>query len=157
MSFTPLFGAHYKDFLSIFQKLNDFFHGLDIDKISKHYLNNTNINNATQVRRKIYEFVGDLAIKCPTYHFAKRFSQYTSPQTNVLFYLLTHSAYPGRYGYDFGVHHGSELELVFGHPLLFRKSNSNENIEFSKEVMKLFTDFAKTGLISKQMSIELQF
>ena len=153
LAFNP-FGLHLRDFQLLVNTCDKDYHNLDFDKLARYYFNGTNVNNSTQVKRKLWEFAGDLTIKCPTYHFAKGYSRHSSADTNVYFYELTHTAYKNRYGIDHGVHHTADLELVLGHPLLFPNTTSEESIEFSKEVMKLFTDFAKTGLISKQISIK---
>ena len=134
---------------TIVNKTVKIYHVLDIERLFKYYLKNVDQNNMTALRWKLYEYIGDLCIKCLTYYFTKLFSQHSANKTNVYLFELTHSAYEGRWGFDWGIHHGSDFELMFGHPILFPGSTTKENLEFSNEYMKLFTDFAKTGFPSE--------
>ena len=103
------------------------------------------MNDSDAIKWKLSDFVGDLMMKCPTYHFAKRYAEQSSDETNVFFYELTHKASDMIKGLDLGIYHGADIELVFGSLLLKPETTSEENIRFSKEVMKLWTDFAKYG------------
>ena len=143
---NELLKFRHEDFLDTVYEADQMYHNLDVEKITRYYMNNTDANNSTAVRAKIWEFVGDLGMKCPTYLFAKRFSKTDSPKANVYVYELTHAPLSVHgIGSNFGVHHKAGMELLFGLPLTL-KSASEEDKEFSKEVMKLFTDFAKKGL-----------
>jgi carboxylesterase type B len=44
-----------------------------------------------------------------------------------------------------GIYHGAELEFVFGLPFLDPESSSEIDRNLSKNVMSLWTNFAKTG------------
>ncbi|CAG2119201.1 unnamed protein product, partial [Medioppia subpectinata] len=46
----------------------------------------------------------------------------------------------------FGVTHGDELQFVFGLPFLYpQKTDTEVDKQFSRDVMKMWTDFAKYG------------
>ena len=63
-----------------------YFHDLNVKNITDFYLNNVNTNDSNAVKWKIWDFTGDVLIKCPTYLFAKRYAEHSSTETNVFFY-----------------------------------------------------------------------
>jgi acetylcholinesterase/cholinesterase len=92
---------------------------------------------------------GDLLITCPTHFFAEEFAK-VSPKDSVYFYELTYKQkLPGIFGCSdpdwMGICHTSDLGFVFGLPLLMPQSSSQIDQDFSKTVMSLWTNFAKTG------------
>ncbi len=44
--------------------------------------------------------------------------------------------------------HGNEIEFVFGHPLNNPQFYKQEELAFAENVVKLWTNFAKTGFVS---------
>ncbi len=114
----------------------------------KFYLSNIDPNNEIALRLSFSQFFGDLIITCPTYLFAKQFAEY-SPKEKVHFYELTYVRNNSKlFGCDtewMGVCHGADLEFVFGLPFLKPESSSEVDRNFSKKVMSLWTNFAKTG------------
>jgi carboxylesterase type B len=114
----------------------------------KFYLSNIDPNNETALRIRFSQFYGDIVITCPTYLFAKLFAQ-NSPKEKVYFYELTYQRNNSKlFGCDtewMGVCHGADLEFVFGLPFLKPESSSEVDRNFSKKVMSLWTNFAKTG------------
>ena len=105
-------------------------------------------------KHKIWDFFGDLVIKCPTYLFAKRYAEQSSHDSNVYFYEFTHSLKQLIPGVDLGVYHGSDLFFLFGLPLLEPKTTSEANIRFTKDIVIQWTDFAKYGLeLQKSLTI----
>jgi len=46
-----------------------------------------------------------------------------------------------------GAVHGEEIPYVFGIPLVVQKFYSLQEIELSKTIMNVWTNFAKTGLV----------
>ncbi|XP_054165692.1 cholinesterase-like, partial [Oppia nitens] len=96
-----------------------------------------------------FDVFGDLMMACPTYQFAKNYAQHTSAEhSNVYFYEITyHRTYskgdPLEY---FDVSHGADLPFVFGLPLIDPQKTDTENdIKFTRDVMKMWTNFAKYG------------
>ncbi len=114
----------------------------------KFYLSNTDSNNETVLRQSFSQFYGQMHITCPTYLFAKQFAQY-SPKGKVYFYELTYQRNNSKlFGCDtewMGVCHAADLEFVWGLPFLKPESSSEVDRNFSKKVMSLWTNFAKTG------------
>jgi acetylcholinesterase len=48
-----------------------------------------------------------------------------------------------------GVLHGDEIEYIFGYPLSNKALNYTESErQLSRQIMKYFTEFAKTGLVN---------
>ena len=122
---------------------NPMFHNIDVEKVTEFYLNNTNMNDLNAIKWRISDFFGDLAIKCPVYLFAKRYAELSSDKTNVFLYELTHN--PDNEGLKRGVRHGADVAFIFGLLLLKPNTTSEEDLRFSEEVVKLWTDFAKYG------------
>ena len=120
------------------------FPGLNFPKITEYYLKNADKNSTEALKQAFYEFFGDLVIKCPTYFFVKQFAEY-SPKSKAYFYEWTHPSHliGPLLGCtkDMGVCHASEIEVVFGLNALSHSSDA----QFSKDVMKIWTNFAKYG------------
>ena len=119
--------------------------------ISVEYLKNLNYSEPNAVRFALFKSFGDLAIACPTYFFAKLFSQVSDPKTNTFLYELTHSSNGKQFEDSLGVIHSADLAFVFGAPLL-TPTATEEDRQFSAVVMKYWTDFAKYGKPSKEWS-----
>ena len=134
-----------EDFEEFIDKLNPQFHNLNAKQIKDFYLKNVNKNSSDAIKWKMYDLYGDLLLKCPTYLFAKRYAERSSNETNVFFYELTHQAKGAAYEHEFGVYHGADIDFVFGLPLRKPNDYSEEDIEFSKQVIKYWTHFAKYG------------
>ena len=99
---------------------------------------------------KIYDFYGDILIKCPTYLFAKQYALRSHRSDHVFFYELTYTCDKAKAN-DFGVAHGADLPFMFGQPLIAEPPGNafqytQEDIEFSKQMVKYWTNFAKHGL-----------
>ena len=45
-------------------------------------------------------------------------------------------------------YHGADIPYVFGIPLLEGSTAKESEVKFSKNIMKLWSDFAKTGLVT---------
>ena len=75
----------------------------------------------------------------------KRYAEQLSPETGVYFYQLSHIMKEFIAGHDLGVHHSADLDFVFGLSLVETNTTSDQNIRFTEEVMKLWTNFAKYG------------
>ena len=120
------------------------FPRLNADEIADFYLKRqTNRNSSSALKWAYYDFFGDIYIACPTYEFAKHFAQF-SPKKNVFFYKWTYIPSYNTHK-AMGVPHGAENTYVFGGPVLKNASDK----QFSKDVMKMWTNFAKYGYISE--------
>ena len=129
-----------EDFKAQANYFNIFMHGLKIDNLVKFYLANT-----SEPLQAFNKFVSDGTMICPTYLFAMTFDLMSNRANHVYFYELTYKSKLYSYRTDSDVIHGSELPFVFGQPLLTPEDNNWEDIEFSRQVMKLWTDFVKYG------------
>ena len=119
------------------------FPHLNADEITDFYLKRqTNRSGIDALKWAFYDFYGDIYITCPTYQFTKHFAK-SSPKKNVFFYEWTYIP-----SYDthkeMGVPHGAETTYVFGGLVLKNASDK----QFSDDVMKMWTNFAKFGYIS---------
>ena len=141
-----------EDFSSFVKITNGLFHNIDIKNITQFYMNGINDNDSEAIKRKFFDFFGDIAIKCPTYWFAKRYAQHSKHRENVFFYELTYTA-DKEIEKKLGVIHSSDVQFVFGHPLIASDRTvqnsilyTKQDIEFSKQIIKYWTNFAKYGL-----------
>ncbi|CAG2121416.1 unnamed protein product, partial [Medioppia subpectinata] len=105
-----------------------------------------NKSDPEAVKWQLNDLFGDLMITCPTHQFAVNYGQ-QSAESNVYFYELTYHRTPTKPGPDmFGVTHGEEVPFVFGLPLIYpQKTDTEIDKQFSRDVMKMWTDFAKYG------------
>lgn len=147
-SYTKFFNKTVTEevFKQFIEEINPYFHDLNAEKITDFYLKSVDKNNSDAIKQKIYDFYGDILIKCPTYLFTKGYAERSLNETNVYFYEFNYTSIDDKTGQQFGVYHGSELKFVFGLPLLEPKnSTSEEVIEFTKDMIRWWTDFAKYG------------
>ena len=108
------------------------------------YLKNTDLKNSSAIKWRIYDFIGDVMFKCPTYSFTKRYAEQSGEENNVFFYELTHSAKPADYQQKMGISHDALSEFVFG-LIILQNGTLPENIKLSREIMRLWTNFARNG------------
>ncbi|CAG2107546.1 unnamed protein product [Medioppia subpectinata] len=135
-----------KEFHDYAQGFDSMFHNLNADNITTFYMSSINKSDPEAVKWQLYDLFGDLLITCPTHQFAVNYGQ-QSAESNVYFYELTYHRTPSKPGPDmFGVTHGDELQFVFGLPFLYpQKTDTEIDKQFSRDVMKMWTDFAKYG------------
>ncbi|CAG2103293.1 unnamed protein product, partial [Medioppia subpectinata] len=134
-------------------RANESYHGLDLQSVRKQFLKDNDLTNHTsdELRQAFYAFFGDLHVKCGGYLMAKEYAKHQDKNKHhVYMYELTYqSKWAKNMGCDektMGICHGSDLEFVWGNAIwMDPKSHTPLDIEFSKYVMKLWTNFAKTG------------
>ena len=129
---------------------NNVFHNIDINTVYDFYLSGMTSKDANAFKWKIYDYYGDILIKCPTYLFAKRYAMQSHRSDHVFFYHLTYTCDKAQ-AQEFGVFHAADLPFVFGQPLIAEPPHNafkytDEDIEFSKQIIKYWTNFAKYGL-----------
>ena len=129
------------------------FIGLNLTKLEQFYLKNIDLDNSTAIKWQIYNAFGDLLMKCPTYFFAKRYAEECDVKTNVFAYEFADCVFDVK-NEAVGVRHGSDVSAVFGLPLL-NATATEEDKEFSRTVIKYWTNFAKYGLDSGNVLISL--
>ena len=132
--------------------MDDRFHGLDIQKVIDFYLKGVDTNSSLALKQAFSKFYGDLTLKCSTYWFAKRLA--TIPERvntkGVYFYEVSYQWTPfaeifGCNEPTMGICHGADTPFVFGDTLLLGLETNETDIEFTKYVMKLWTNFVKYG------------
>ena len=131
---------------NIMSTTKDHYQGIDPQKVADYYLKNVDQNDKDALKRAFLAFHGDIMMKCPTYFFAKQFSQ-NNPERKAYFFEQTYqSATRGDWcdAKRVGICHGADVEFTFGNFLSNPKS-AKIDIDFSKEMMKMWTNFAKTG------------
>ena len=138
---TNMTKQDFIDFYDVVLKTNP---GIDKLDLAGHYLKNWNESDNDAIKWAIYDSLGDLTIKCPTYFLAKGYTQANNNTTDTFFYELTHSALGEKVEELLGIPHTAELAFVFGTPF-FNPSATTGDREFSRVVMKYWTDFAKYG------------
>ncbi|CAG2166539.1 unnamed protein product, partial [Oppiella nova] len=135
-------------FAQIVRKMNDYFHELNVEEVVDHYLKDVDKSSSDAIRWRYYDLFGDLLMTCPTYLFARHLAE-QSVHRNVYFYELTYQS-DGRLGgcdeKTMGICHGSELEFVFGRSVLIGPTAKKLDVDFSREVMTYWTNFAKNGV-----------
>ncbi|XP_054165658.1 cholinesterase 2-like [Oppia nitens] len=144
-------------FDKLLNEMDNDFHNLEIDKLLTHYLNNANnsINDSNNLLNALGTLYGDLLMVCPTYLFTKLLSMVQNYGKNVYYYRFDYKSdkmdnpwkilekYMGLNGSL--IHHSSDLDFVFGTPIIKQQDFSELDYDFSLEVMKMWTDFAKYG------------
>ncbi|XP_054163854.1 acetylcholinesterase-like [Oppia nitens] len=108
-------------------------------------LNGNETDTPENWARKIASVFGDIMFICPTLSFADKFSALNS---TVYMYIFTHRAHNSVWGKWMGVTHHDELNYVFGVPLRYPNMFDGQDINFSKRLIKTWTQFAKTGSVS---------
>ena len=129
---------------------NQIYHDINEGKVTEFYLQNVDKTNSTALKRAFWYFLGDIMMKCPTYYFAKQFAQ-NNPKRKTYFFEQTYELDMERDEKTLGIHHGADVPFVFGLPLLNPQNSTKVDIEFSIEVMKMWTNFAKTGYEFKNL------
>ena len=131
-----------KDFLQYTQGFDSLFHNLNATAITDFYLAHVNKSDPEQVKWQLFDMFGDLMITCPTHQFAVNYAK-QSDKSSVYFYETT---YQRHHSTLYNVTHGAELDFVFGLPLIYPDKNDTEiDRQFSRDVMQMWTDFAKYG------------
>ena len=111
-----------------------------------------NESNSEVLVEKLIEVLGDLSFICPLNQVARELS---SLAKDVYFYLYTHvsrSTTPWSPWFGSTLH--DEVAFIFGHPLRFPHKYSGVDIDLSKRLISVWTEFAKTGVIKAQDKVE---
>ena len=115
------------------------------DELIRYYTRNIKMENSTDVKWRLFNMIGDLTMKCPTYLFAKRYAERSVNRSKVFFYELTHSPYEESIVRQLGVIHSSELDFVFGQPIKNQLYFGRTDVQFSRQLMTFWTNFIKYG------------
>lgn len=154
-----LLTVYYPQYFGFFGKKSQKLNASTADNLFKSILNNTlkdvsGTDNVTQTilgrlskndyrknRKIIYDFMGDFLLVCPTVYFAESYSRYGK---DVYFYFFEHRPSRTPWAKWTGVNHYEEVQFVFGSPVKENKY-TDEEVELSKLMMKMWSNFAKYG------------
>ncbi|CAG5131703.1 unnamed protein product, partial [Candidula unifasciata] len=109
------------------------------DLIKEEYMKDSN-SSYTQLLDAI---TGDKSFKCPVLNFASSLTR--NGNNHVYTYSFEHRVSTNPWPAWSGVVHGYEIELIFGLPLAMSSVYTEEEKSLSLQMMKLWTNFAKTG------------
>ena len=108
-------------------------------------------------RKAISDAFGDYHLVCPTILFAEEVAKSASPNQLSYTYRLIQPLTSVRlfdcHGW-MGVCHGEDYIYLFGLPLRFQDIFTKEETQLSIDMILAWTDFAKTGKISKINGVE---
>jgi carboxylesterase type B len=145
--FPDVHNLTVEEFKFLVSTINQMYHGLDAENVTQFYFKNIDPKDPGASVRAFEVFIGDLSLKCSTYLFAKQFAT-NAPSKNVYSYELTSESQfmtnatgcpPGK------VCHSADIPFVFGRPFINPDLFSHEETVFSRDIMKMWTNFAKTG------------
>ncbi|XP_054165718.1 acetylcholinesterase-like, partial [Oppia nitens] len=139
--------AKFTDYIN---KTDLLFHNLNATKIEDFYLKSVDKTNASALRRAFQDFFGDVALKCPTYLFARQLNKIKTKTKNVYFYEFTYisekfSKYLPNNIHKKDICHGSDIPYVFGLPFIMPDMFEPIDQTFSKSIIQMWTEFTKTG------------
>ena len=114
-----------------------------LESILFEYKHSYPVGGPTVMPRDILDdLLGDLEFVCPTNDFAHSYSENGN---KVYMYNFRQRSSINSWPKWMGVMHGYEIEYVFGDPMEPSKGYENHEKQFSLNVMKYWTNFAKYG------------
>ncbi|CAG2117930.1 unnamed protein product, partial [Medioppia subpectinata] len=125
--------------------LSDKYRNIDVDKVCDHYLNGVHKTNSSQLKAALSALYGDLVFTCPTYRFAKAYAKSGQRVYSYRFNFHTR-LWVDYYGCpQWAVCHASDGDFIFGKILRKPHLFTETDYDFSIDVIKMWTNFAKTG------------
>lgn len=119
-----------------------------LDSVIFEYTDWTNETNPLVLRQQYMDVITDASFKAPAVRSAQEF---VKNNMTTYFYCFDHTVSSLRKKFPWvGVFHGSDIKYVFGNPLVNYNLSANETdqdveIQFSKKIMTMWSDFAKKG------------
>ncbi|XP_054724249.1 acetylcholinesterase-like [Uloborus diversus] len=110
--------------------------------VVRHYLGHVNEYDYQEVREQTYHALGDFFKTCPVIYFGDSFAK---AGRDVYFYYFNHRPAVSQFAYWMGVYHFSQVQFTFGRPLADKEGYTGEEIDLSRYMMTLWTNFAKYG------------
>jgi carboxylesterase type B len=102
------------------------------------------VNDSQQVWNRYVQLVGDIIFVCPDYVFINEFS--ASGRVVYYYRFKPRPSSSARSQWTNAIH-SDEIGFVFGVPLIKNNDYTFEEKELSKTMMKVWTKFAKYGLV----------
>uniref|UniRef100_A0A182J9S0 Carboxylesterase type B domain-containing protein n=1 Tax=Anopheles atroparvus TaxID=41427 RepID=A0A182J9S0_ANOAO len=131
-----------EEFLQAVRELNPYVNGAARQAIVFEYTDWTEPDNPNSNRDALDKMVGDYHFTCNVNEFAQR---YAEEGNNVYMYLYTHRSKGNPWPRWTGVMHGDEINYVFGEPLNPSLGYTDDEKDFSRKIMRYWSNFAKTG------------
>ncbi|GBM25434.1 Acetylcholinesterase-1 [Araneus ventricosus] len=116
------------------------------EKYVQHYLGSIPDDDYDAIRRQVYTASGDSSLLCETVYFAE---SYADRKNDVYFYLFSHRPSNTVWSTWMGVAHAEEVQFVFGRPIRKPQLYEPAEVELSKKMIEVWTNFAKNGIPSE--------
>ncbi|GBM49431.1 Acetylcholinesterase-1 [Araneus ventricosus] len=94
------------------------------------------------IKRQVYTASGDSSLLCSNVYFAE---SYADRNNDVYYYFFTHRPSNTPWSYWMGVAHFEDMQFVFGRPIRKPYLYEPEEVELSKKMIKIWSNFAKNG------------
>ncbi|KAI1280665.1 Acetylcholinesterase [Halotydeus destructor] len=98
--------------------------------------------------QKMYRAFGDAAVGCPVNILAEEFSKLGK---KVYVYEFAQRSRAAPWAQWMGVPFSSEQPFVFGHPLRHSQRYSRDDVDVSKRMIRMWSQFVKTGSLGSQL------
>ncbi|XP_037037460.1 acetylcholinesterase-like isoform X2 [Bradysia coprophila] len=131
-----------EEFYQAVKELNPYVNNPARQAIIFEYTDWIEPDNVHSNRDALDKMVGDLHFTCNVNEFANR---YAKEGLNVYMYLYTHRTKSNPWPRWTGVMHGDEINYIFGEPLNPNHSYTEEEKDFSRKIMRYWSNFAKYG------------
>ncbi|RWS30451.1 acetylcholinesterase-1-like protein, partial [Leptotrombidium deliense] len=115
--------------------------------ISHFFMSNLTDTNQEDLRRIMYELMGDFIVVCPTVSFSE---QIGDRNVSVYYYMFSHRPNNSKWSKWMGVTHFDEVPFVFGSPFTQFMDYSNDERSLSARIMDTWTAFANYGKVPLQ-------
>nr|XP_046910537.1 acetylcholinesterase-like [Dermatophagoides farinae] len=130
------------DFNKSVRLLTPNMHPIGQSAIIYEYTDWLNPDDPIKNRDAIDKIVGDYHFVCHVNKFADR---YASVGNEVYMYYFTHRSTKNPWPKWMGTIHGDEIPFIFGEPLNKSIGYTHDEIVLSKQMMRCWSNFAKTG------------
>lgn len=117
------------------------FSPLEAEAVSFEYTDWNNPNDVVKNLNALQEMIGDLSFTCSVYDFATLYSE----RNKVFVYYYKHKNHLHIWPLWAGAMHGDEIAFIFGEPLNRSKNYKMDQIHFSRQMMRYWANFARTG------------
>ncbi|KAF8770247.1 acetylcholinesterase-1-like isoform X2 [Argiope bruennichi] len=115
----------------------------DRNAIAQHYLPESLPENEDgTVRTQVYTALGDATVVCPEMFYAEQCAKMGG---DVYYYIWNHRPTNSVWFPWMGVAHGTEVEFVFGLPLLHPYTFLPDEATLSKNIIDIWASFARDG------------
>ncbi|XP_023236336.1 acetylcholinesterase-like [Centruroides sculpturatus] len=117
--------------------------GSSLQCVVEEYLGNLSDGDYWGIFQRAQEAIGDGVLTCPIIGLTEKLSEH---HRVVYSYIFNHARINAGYKKWERVCHFAEVYFVFGMPFMYPESYTPEEEEFSYQVIKLWSSFAKNGI-----------